>query len=351
MAYVRLLSIVLTANLLGLSLSAAPLGADSRRREVFEGLTFEYPVKYELLAQELAPQLVHLNQVNAARSTSAAQTPPAPLSVRDLRARRASYLALIAANIGLTEPTALQIECYDAFLENFETSALLWAKMAYMMREYAVVRTVAIWEKADLMARLKAGETIPGFSIDPDGKRVNFNWSVRFNRYDADLTGLMADREKRRLDYSYNLTVKNGIASVAGNFRSRRTRPSATKPSPTPVPGEPESGPPISLPVVLRPEDLEMPIKDLAATQLKALQGLGQFAATTEESFQNPAILACLILHETAEVGIVERYLGSSDRRWLCDGMANYVAWKVAHDQFGPDVARQVYDLDARLKQ
>ena len=70
-----------------------------------------------------------------------------------------------------------------------------------------------------------------------------------------------------------------------------------------------------------------MPIKDLAATQLKALQGLGQFAATTEESFQNPAILACLILHETAEVGIVERYLGSSDRRWLCDGMANYVAW------------------------
>lgn len=351
MPYIRLLSFVLTANLLGFSLNAAPAGADSRRREVFEGLTFEYPAKYELLAKELAPQLVQLNQANAARSTSAAQTPPAPLSVRDLRARRAIYLAQIAANLGLAEPTPLQIECYDAFLEDFETSARLYARMAAMMRNYAIVRTVAIWEKTDLMARLKTGESIPGFSIDPDGKRVNFNWSGSFNRYDADLAGLMAAREKRRLDYSYNLTVKNGIASIAGNFRSKQTQQGAKAQTPTPNPGEPEAGSPTFVPIVLRPEDLEMPIKDLAATQLKVLQGLGQLAATTEESFQNPAIMAYLILHETAEVGIVERYLGSSDRRWLCDGMANFVAWKVAHDQFGPDLARQVYDLETQLKQ
>lgn len=352
MAGIPLLSIVFAANLLGATLGASTLSVDSRRRDVIADITFEYPAKYETLAQELAPLLVQLNNANAARSTSVVPTPITPLSVRDLRARRAEYLAQIAANIGLTEPTPLQIECYDAFLENFETCSLLWAKIASIMREYAAVRTVSIWEKTDLMARLKSGESIPGFSVDPDGERVNFNWSASFNRYDADLAGLMAAREKRRLDYGYNFTVKDGIASIAGSFRARPAHPSAMTRAPTPNPGEPESGPPMAVPIVLRPEDLETPIKDLAAAQiLRVQQGLVQFAAAKEDSFQNPATMAYLILHETAEVGIVERYLGSSDRRWLCDGMANYVAWKVVHDRFGPDLARQVYDLDAQLKQ
>jgi hypothetical protein len=57
-----------------------------------------------------------------------------------------------------------------------------------------------------------------------------------------------------------------------------------------------------------------------------------------------------IILHETAEAGLIENLIGSRDRRWLCDGTANYVAWRVARDLTGPGFAQQVYDLDAQLQ-
>ena len=59
--------------------------------------------------------------------------------------------------------------------------------------------------------------------------------------------------------------------------------------------------------------------------------------------------LAYILFHETAEIGLVERRIASADRRWLCDGTANYVAWRVARDLVDAEFAKQCYDLDDQL--
>jgi hypothetical protein len=56
------------------------------------------------------------------------------------------------------------------------------------------------------------------------------------------------------------------------------------------------------------------------------------------------------VIHETTELAIVKTYLRSTDRRWFCDGVANYVALRVLEDTLGPEEARKYYDLEAELK-
>lgn len=57
------------------------------------------------------------------------------------------------------------------------------------------------------------------------------------------------------------------------------------------------------------------------------------------------------VLHETVELTILSHHFRSKDRRWFCDGVANYVAWKVIEERVGPEAARQYYDLQADLAQ
>jgi hypothetical protein len=59
--------------------------------------------------------------------------------------------------------------------------------------------------------------------------------------------------------------------------------------------------------------------------------------------------LAFIVLHETTEVGIIDRYFHGPDRRWFCDGVANYVPWRVVRDLHGADAAGRVYNLPEAL--
>lgn len=55
------------------------------------------------------------------------------------------------------------------------------------------------------------------------------------------------------------------------------------------------------------------------------------------------------LLKEVAETALVENYLSSKDRRWFCEGVACYVAYKVIEDKVGPEAALRYYDIDAQL--
>jgi len=59
--------------------------------------------------------------------------------------------------------------------------------------------------------------------------------------------------------------------------------------------------------------------------------------------------VAFLVLHETTETGIVDHYFRGPDRRWFCDGVANYVPWRVVRDLQGEAVATGVFDLREQL--
>jgi hypothetical protein len=61
--------------------------------------------------------------------------------------------------------------------------------------------------------------------------------------------------------------------------------------------------------------------------------------------------IAFLLLHETTEMGIVDHYYRGHDRRWFCDGVANYGAWRVLCDLRGEPIATQAHDLGRQLRE
>ena len=69
-----------------------------------------------------------------------------------------------------------------------------------------------------------------------------------------------------------------------------------------------------------------------------------QMIGTLSEVISVPPAIQ-MILHETVERAIIENYLRSADRRWFCEGVANYVAFKIIEDRVGTASARRSYDL------
>jgi hypothetical protein len=56
-------------------------------------------------------------------------------------------------------------------------------------------------------------------------------------------------------------------------------------------------------------------------------------------------------LHEAIEFSLVTEVIRSADRRWFCEGMANYLAREIIRKRVGPELSRAYYDGDALLAQ
>lgn len=76
---------------------------------------------------------------------------------------------------------------------------------------------------------------------------------------------------------------------------------------------------------------------------------LGYIAHMADEIPRRDPQLAYLVLHETTEIGIIDHYMRGPDRRWFCDGVANYVPWRVVRDLHGVQVADAIYNLREQL--
>jgi hypothetical protein len=98
--------------------------------------------------------------------------------------------------------------------------------------------------------------------------------------------------------------------------------------------------------IALKPE--QSPELDVAGNLDDFRKFREVMAEITSQQMQRTHVFT--VLHEATESGIVWHYLGSKDRRWFCDGIANYVAWKVIEAELGPEEARGYYDLSAELK-
>jgi hypothetical protein len=55
------------------------------------------------------------------------------------------------------------------------------------------------------------------------------------------------------------------------------------------------------------------------------------------------------VLHEVVESTLVSDYVRSPDRRWFCEGVANWLALEVIRERLGDERATRVYDVDALL--
>ncbi len=221
---------------------------------------------------------------------AATAAPAAKLSLAELAQRRDYFLGKIASYLALPKPTERMTKVYDSFLT-------IWRKMD-QIAPTKIPRHYALWRRVELLARIDAGEKIAGFTKDASGG----------------------------LTFSFNLNVQSS------DDPDKRT--SAW-------------------------DGFVCPIKIGAATdQTPAEEVSAGFVAIMQKYFADfrHAIIdmerqkVLNVLHEATESGIVWHYLTSKDRRWFCDGVANYVAFKIIETEVGEADARSYYDLSAELK-
>lgn len=241
---------------------------------------------YQIEADPADREYIDALAARLRQTESAGTRDPLRLSVEKLRTERGAVLDEVAKALALPRPTPLMGEAFDRFSH------------AYATIHDAMIRgrpsRFALWRKADLMARLRAGQQIPGFALDGDDVVASLNAN-----FDAPPD------------------------TPAAELATRITRAWQQLVWPVPI----GNG---------------TPAADIDAS-LANLTDFRQAAAGAEQA----AVMT--VLHETVESTLVSEFLRSPDRRWFCEGVANYVALQVIRKRVGEERAREYYPVDQLL--
>lgn len=313
-----------------------------------EGVLVEYSPEDAPWAAAMLEAVAAKNVgIEARLSARAAPTSPLPGSAADLRARRDVFLAAIARQVGLDEPTELQARTFDTFLGYYDIQTVMMADGAARIIRAAKHRTHAIWRRDILVRRLRDGERIPGFTYNPATDTGSFKSYSEYTLPRELVAALKTEIDAQRLDHDYFFdNTQDGTTTVSASIRLRRP----PKPAPMPPPADDAPAPEIrvDLPLILKAEHLARAPSAVVGEFLENYETMMADNVAQAVRYRAPE-LAYILFHETAEMGLVERRIASADRRWLCDGTANYVAWRVARDLVDAEFAKQCYDLDDQL--
>lgn len=284
----------LAARLLLMLAVALPAGAalSERKVHVRDGLEIEANVGDEAYVEALVKALAG----RPAATVLPADAVRLPLRLEDLTAKRERILARICGYLALEKPSPQMVRAYDGV-------PTLWRELQQLSIP-ARPEKYALWRRDDLIARLEAGEKVAGFTRDASGGlTVEFQYGYEVNLQTTD-----AERRARR------------AAAWSGMI----------------------------WPVKIGTEPGDSP-ESVAATAMEDLQSFSLMTLGMEAG-QMQRLQVFNVLHETVESGIVWSYIASPDRRWFCDGMANYLAWKILVDEVGAEAAQSYYDLAAELQ-
>lgn len=352
-----LLPAVLALFVVASSLRAEPIphpDLPDRLIDTREGFSVEYSPGDEAYVEAVFEGIEPLRDQLTRDPSSREPDTFLPLSALDMRARRDAILTTTAASIGLDEATVLQGEVYDAFLRHYELQEVQAQEVRRFTRGFRP-HGVTIWHRKMLTERLKAGELIPNFTYDAIADQGSYELGMdsyidRGEKQDA----LRNPMENTKLGYQFWREDADDTTSFAASvtFGNGDTKPEKNNGVPTlqeliNQEGEGQQSETLSfvLPLILSSND--SPLSNEIA---KAIQEIEKHLPDLSPKPQyRDNIFVAVILHETAEVGLIERYIRSPDRRWLCDGTANWVSWKVARDFAGGDFAQFVYNLDQQL--
>ena len=325
------------------------------------GVTIEYSAGQEAYLRPLFDEAAAWNREFERRQAAVAAElkAPLPLSAGDFRQNRDAILQQIASSIGLNAPTELQARCYDVTLDHYETLSALVARLEEMLAHLAQVHRITIWAKAELARRFAAGEEIEGFTWDQQTQTGAFTFGLNLSTNPTpEEKARLDESERQSLRHAFNYrTDANGVSSISATFTLSAGNP---RPAVLNTPSTDNVGAARrttqalladdhdqTIPLVLSDENSAQPPEVVAKSVTEACKALAEKWA--QYAYYRDGSLAAIVIHETTEAGIVDQYLGSADRRWLCEGVANYVAWKLARDRAGPDFARRVYNLDWHL--
>lgn len=294
---IKSLVVAVFAVAVGIFCNSPTLAADEKKSAFPERktrragkFTIEYSVGDEKYADALAARLAE----DKPPVLAVAATERLTLDV--LEKKRSHFVGKLAASIGLKEPTDGMKSNYDLVVK------LLRGVMAGTPKE--LPRHYALWRKPEVFSRMDAGEKISGFSKDSSGN-LSFYFGFKFH-------------EKNDVQNARDVVAK--MTEWYGKFVY-----------PIKIGADPDQTP-------------AQEVSDGLETATGALMMMHKYMRG------NQRLWIFFVLHETAESGVVWHYLNSKDRRWFCDGIANYVAWKVIRDELGDEAAKEYYDLPAELK-
>jgi hypothetical protein len=171
------------------------------------------------------------------------------------------------------------------------------------------LRQFSLWDKRELLGRLDTGENIPGFARNGDKVAWKWEWATESpSRADmASATSGIAALEAVELDAIPIIISENDDTDYAWVEETASEAPAFG-------------------PILVRE----------IASMRAALEAQQVYLA----------------LHEMVEMTTVfDLSLRSKDRRWFCDGVADYVAYKVIEDYVGPEEAKRYHNLEKQLAQ
>lgn len=297
------------------TLVAAPGGkgeaalSPGRTSLVCEGVTVYYDGKDAAFARKFCERMPELLRQSRDEFGRAANVRTA-VSLKTLKSRRDEYLEVVAYYLGLERPTASMRKTFDVVHAALEQR---YAEIRRDWGEAGMFDTVQIWRKHDLAAELRERPKNDFYELNTDG------FPVASNRFSLGVT------------VHLNKLKKKTAVEVAPLRIGEGTRKNAF------------------LSVVIDDSgviDIDQEVARQFALVLGQLKGwVSLVHATLREKPPQ------FVLHETVEVAIVTSMLKSNDRRWFCEGMANFIAHRALVELVSPEVARRCYNLNDQLVQ
>lgn len=292
----------------------APAPSSNRESAKFGAITITYPAELKAAVEIIGPEYAQLlAQVRAAVEEFSRKASPTTGNPKEVEADQA---ALRAYGI---EPDANVIRKFVALTD-------LMHDGTQITRWFCSGDRIQIWIKEDMMSFLQGGGKIPQFSLSADGEGVT--WGLPFNvggQIDIGPGAPAVDPAEARAEMlklvdaiprpEYPIIFKR--SSLPKNMRDAAAVAAAIRAGDAKifdalreVPNTPELGP-------------------------KVTAAFGQSFKAEQAWF--------MVAHETTEWAIINTVIKSADRRWFCDGMANWVAMQDVDRRFGPGKGTEAF--------
>jgi hypothetical protein len=268
----------------------APANAPERASLRCAGVAVVFDRRDEAFARKFCQRLPALMQTE-----KAALTAPGDIPLHDFKKSREVYLAAIARYLGLKEPT-------KGMRQVFDSTVKAGLRLEDALASALKIDSVQIWREQELIAHLRQHGADEYFRLGEGDSRP-----VAKNSWNAPGT-------------------PKGAGEVVFEGTTRRQA---------------------FLPVILKeddPADLDARV-DLHARQAAAYLQKSIWVALPPIK----DIEIDLVLHEVVESKMVSTFIVSADRRWFCEGMANFVAYRALVEATTPERARRHYDLAQQL--
>lgn len=293
----------------------APGPAPNRESAKFGAITITYPAELKAAVAIVGPKYAQLlAQVRAAVEEFSWKAPPTTGNPKEVEADQA---ALRAYGI---EPDANMIRKFVALTDFMHDGTQI-------TRWFCSGDRIQIWIKEEMMSFLQGGGKIPQFSLSADGEGVT--WGLTFN-------------------IGSQIAIGPGAPAVD----PAQARAEMLKLV--------DAVPPPEYPIIFKRSSLPTDMRDAAAVAAAIRAGdakifdalrevpntpeLGpKVAAAFGQSF-NAEQAWFLVAHETTEWAVVNTVIKSADRRWFCDGLANWVAMQDVNRRFGPGKGVAVFE-------